>query len=147
MSHPLFWLGISLLLVAVSLTVVLAIAIPVMQELARAARSAEKLLDTLRQELPPTFQALRATGDELSTLSDQVNEGVRSASQVVQQVDEGIGSLRHQAQVARTTGQSFLTGFQAAWQTLAQPRELGLEDDLPEDDLGDRSEAGPEYEL
>lgn len=129
MSHPLFWIGISLLLVAVSLTVVLAIAIPVMQELARAARSAEKLLDTLRQELPPTLQSLRATGEELGTLSDQVNEGVRSASQVVKQVDEGIDTMRHQAQVARTTGQSVWVGLQTAWKTLAQPEACWPDED------------------
>lgn len=133
MSHPLFWLGISLLLVAISLTAVLAIAIPVMQELARTARTAEKLLDTLRQELPPTLQALRSTGDDLSTLSDQVNEGVRSASQVVKQVDEGIGTMRHQAGVARTTGLSVFAGLRAAWQTLAQPQGYWVEAPASED--------------
>ncbi len=137
MSHPLFWLGISLLLVAISLTAVLAIAIPVMQELARTARSAEKLLDTLRQELPPTLQAMRATGDDLSALSDHMNEGVRSASQVVKQVDEGIGTMRHQAGVARTTGLSVFAGLRAAWQTLAQPQGYWLE----ESDHGDSEET------
>jgi hypothetical protein len=37
---PLFWLGLSILLVAASLTAVLVAAIPALQELAHAARSA-----------------------------------------------------------------------------------------------------------
>ncbi|MBC6418884.1 MAG: hypothetical protein GDA44_08905, partial [Prochloron sp. SP5CPC1] len=49
---PLFWLGLSILLVAVSLTAVLIAALPAFQELARAARSAEKLFDTLQREFP-----------------------------------------------------------------------------------------------
>jgi len=61
-GDPLFWLGLSLLLVAVSLTAVLVVAIPTLMELSRAARSAEKLFDTLGRELPPTLEALRLTG-------------------------------------------------------------------------------------
>ena len=45
MSEPLFWLGLSILLVAVSLTALLVAAIPALQEVARAARSAEKLFE------------------------------------------------------------------------------------------------------
>ncbi|MEM7581337.1 MAG: DUF948 domain-containing protein, partial [Cyanobacteria bacterium P01_A01_bin.80] len=62
MSEPLFWLGLSILLVAVSLTALLVAAIPALQEVARAARSAEKLFDTLSRELPPTLEAVRLTG-------------------------------------------------------------------------------------
>ena len=55
MIDPVFWLGISLFLVAVSLTAVLVVTIPALQEVARAARSAEKLFDTLNREFPPTL--------------------------------------------------------------------------------------------
>ncbi len=66
MIDPLFWLGLSILLVAVSLTAVLIAALPALQELARAARSAEKLFDTLQREFPPTLEAIRLTGLEIS---------------------------------------------------------------------------------
>jgi len=59
MTEPIFWLGCSLLLVAVSLTAVFIAALPALQELARAARSAEKLFDTLHREFPPTLEAIR----------------------------------------------------------------------------------------
>lgn len=55
MIDPLFWLGLSILLVAVSLTAVLVAALPALQEIAKAARSIEKLADTLSRELPPTL--------------------------------------------------------------------------------------------
>lgn len=115
MQNPLVWLGLSLLLVAVCLTAVLLMALPVMQELARAARSAEKLLDMLSQELPPTLRSLRATGEELSQLSEQVNEGVRGASQVVKQVDEGLETVRHKAATASRQGLSLAAGLREAW--------------------------------
>ncbi len=98
MIDPLFWLGLSLLLVATSLTAVLVAAIPALQELARAARSAEKLFDTLSRELPPTLEAIRVTGLEITDLTDDVSEGVKSASQVVKQVDQSLDSARKQAQ-------------------------------------------------
>ena len=44
MENPLFWLGLSLGLVAMSLTVVLITFIPLAQELAQTARSAEKIV-------------------------------------------------------------------------------------------------------
>ncbi|MGK7879023.1 MAG: DUF948 domain-containing protein, partial [Crocosphaera sp.] len=40
-SDPIFWLSCSLILMAVSLMAVLIAAIPVLQEIARAARSAD----------------------------------------------------------------------------------------------------------
>lgn len=72
---PLFWLGLSILLVAVSLTAVLIAALPAFQELARAARSAEKLFDTLQREFPPTLEAIRLTGMEINELTEDLNEG------------------------------------------------------------------------
>ena len=42
MTEPLFWLGLSLFLVAVSLTAVLVVALPAFLAIARAARSVEK---------------------------------------------------------------------------------------------------------
>ena len=76
MIDPLFWLALSIVLVAASLTAVVVAAIPALQELAHAARSAEKLFDTLSKELPPTLQAIRNTSLEITDLSDDVGDSV-----------------------------------------------------------------------
>jgi hypothetical protein len=97
---------------------------PALQELARAARSAEKLFDTLNRELPPTLEAIRLTGMEISDLTDEVNEGVKSASQVVKQVDRSVSSAKKQAQKAQVTTRSVFAGVKAAWQTWRRPNSL-----------------------
>lgn len=120
MIDPLFWLGLSILLVAVSLTAVLVTAIPALQELARAARSAEKLFDTLRRDLPPTLEAIRLTGLEISELTDDVSDGVKSASQVVKQVDRSIDGAKKQAQKVEVGTRSVFAGVTAAWKTFSR---------------------------
>ncbi len=121
MIDPLFWLGLSILLVAVSLTAVLVAAVPALQELARAARSAEKLFDTLRRDLPPTLDAIRLTGLEISDLTDDVSEGVKSAGQVVKQVDQSLDQARKQAKNVEVSTRSVFTGVKAAWKSLTRP--------------------------
>ena len=116
MIDPVFWLGISLLLVAVSLTAVLVVAIPTLQEVARAARSAEKLFDTLNREFPPTLEAIRLTGIEINQLTDEIDRGVESASGIVQQVDRTIINTKEQLQQAQVNTRSVAIGFRAAWQ-------------------------------
>ena len=124
MTEPLFWLGLSLLLVAVSLTAVLIAAIPAFQEIARAAHSAEKLCDTLRQEFPPTLEALRLTGQEIGELTDGLNSGVKSATSIVKQVDQGIDSARHQTERLQLGTGRAIAGVKAAWQAWNQyPRQ------------------------
>ncbi len=130
MNEPIFWLGLSILLVAVSLTALLVAALPALQELARAARSAEKLFDTLNRELPSTLEAIRLTGMEISDLTDEVNEGVKSASQVVKQVDRSVSGAKKQAQKAQVTTRSLFAGVRAAWQTWKRPNS-GRRDRLP----------------
>ena len=120
MGDPLFWLGLSLLLVAVSLTAVLVVAIPTLRELSRAARSAEKLFDTLGRELPPTLEALRLTGLEITELTDDVSDGVQHAGRVVQHVDAGLTSARQQAETLQTGTRSVLAGAKAAWRVWSQ---------------------------
>lgn len=117
MIDPIFWLGLSILLVAVSLTAVLVTAIPALQEVARAARSAEKLFDTLRRDLPPTLEAIRLTGLEISELTDDVSDGVKSASQVVKQVDRSIDGAKKQAQKVEVGTRSVFAGVTTAWRT------------------------------
>ena len=120
MIDPLFWLGLSILLVAVSLTAVLVAALPALQELARAARSAEKLFDTLRRDLPPTLEAIRLTGLEISELTDDVSDGVKSAVQVAQQVDQSLDSAVKKAQKVEVGTRSVVAGVKAAWKTLTR---------------------------
>lgn len=124
MIDPIFWLALSLFLVAISLTAVLVVAVPAIQEIARAARSVEKLFDTLSRELPPTLEAIRLTGLEISELTDDVTESVKSAAQVAKQVDASFTEVRHQAKSARTTTRSMMAGMRAAWKTLTQPEDL-----------------------
>ncbi len=99
----------------------LTVAILVLQELARAARSAEKLLDTLNRELPTTLQDLRLTGKELSDLSGEVSGSVQSARNVAQQVDQGLLEAKAQAQRAQVTTRSLMAGATAAFRVLTGP--------------------------
>lgn len=114
MIDPLFWLGLSMLLVAASLTAVLVASIPALQELARAARSAEKFFDTLSRELPPTLNAIRNTSLEITDLTDDVSEGVKSAGQVVKQFDQSLNSAKKQAENIQVGTRSVLIGIKAA---------------------------------
>ena len=122
MIDPVFWLGISLLLVAVSLTAVLVVTIPALQEVARAARSAEKLFDTLNREFPPTLEALRLTGLEINQLTDELDKGVGSATEIVKQVDNAIANTKGQVEQAQVNTRSIAIGFKAAWQAWKEPK-------------------------
>jgi uncharacterized protein YoxC len=114
---PLFWLGLSLLLVATSLSVVLVVAIPAVQELARASRSAEKLFDTLSRELPSTLKAIRNTSLDITDLTEDVSDGIKSAGQVVRQVDQGLNTAKKQADNVQIGTRSLWVGVRAAWKT------------------------------
>ncbi|MBD2444320.1 hypothetical protein H6G25_14210 [Dolichospermum sp. FACHB-1091] len=122
MIDPLFWLGLSILLVAASLTAVLVASIPALQELARAARSAEKFFDTLSRELPPTLNAIRNTSLEITDLTDDVSEGVKSAGQVVKQFDQSLNSAKKQAENIQVGTRSVLIGIKAALISLNRKR-------------------------
>jgi uncharacterized protein YoxC len=111
---PLFWLALSFLLVAVCLTAVLLALIPATQELGRAARSVEKLCDTINRELPPTLESIRLTSTEITELTDDVTEGVQHAGRVVQQVDQGFSGVKQQAQRVQISTRSVMAGMRAA---------------------------------
>jgi hypothetical protein len=114
---PLLFLGGSILLVAVSLTALVVAAFPAIQDLSRAARSAEKLFDRLDRELPPTLEAIRLASLELSDLSEEMSQGVQSASAVAQQVDLSLVEVKKQAGNLQTGTRSVWVGVKAAWQT------------------------------
>jgi hypothetical protein len=116
-NYPLLLLGCSILLVAISLTALVVAAFPAIQDLSRASRSAEKLFDRLDRELPPTLEAIRLAGLELSDLSDEMSQGVQSASAVAQQVDLSLIQVKKQAGNVQTNTRSVWVGVKAAWQT------------------------------
>lgn len=116
-TDPLFWLALSLLLVAFSLTAVLVVALPAFWELGRAARSAEKLFDTLNQELPPTLEAIRLTGLEITDLTAEVGDRVQSATEVIKQVDQSILVAKAQAQKVQSSTRGLVIGLKTAWGT------------------------------
>ncbi|MBW4467935.1 MAG: DUF948 domain-containing protein [Pegethrix bostrychoides GSE-TBD4-15B] len=122
MTDPVVWLGASLFLVAASLALLLVAALPAIQEVARAARSAEKLFDILSRDLPPTLEAIRLTGTELTGLTDDVSQNVQAASRVVTQFDQSLSGIKQQAQQAELARRSFSVGIKAAWKSLMQPR-------------------------
>jgi uncharacterized protein YoxC len=124
-TDPLFWLGLSFLFVAVSLIFVLLAALPALQAIARAARSVEKLADTLSREFPPTLEAIRLTGMEISDLTDDVTEGVQSASNMVKEVDRSLGTAKQQAKKVQITTRSVFTGMKTAWKTFTRTSERG----------------------
>lgn len=117
MNDPILWLALSLFLVALSLTAALVAAIPALQELARAAHSAEKLFDTLREEFPPTLEAIRLTGMELGELSDDLDGGIKSATEVVKRVDHSLETAKKQADKVGFGTRRLVTGVKAAWKT------------------------------
>jgi len=119
-TNPLFWLVLSLLFVTVCLTVVLIVMIPTLKELGRAARSAEKLFETLRREFPPTLEAIRLTGMEITDLTDDISEGVQSAGQVAKQVDQTITGARKQVRKVQLSTRSLMTGVKTAWKTFTR---------------------------
>jgi hypothetical protein len=118
LADPLFWLALSFLLVVVSLTAMLMAAIPAFRELGRASRSVEKFFDTLGKDLPPTLEAIRLTGLEITELTDDITEGVQGAGQVVQQVNQSLTSAQTGAKQLNTGTRSLLAGARAAWRTL-----------------------------
>lgn len=111
---PLFWLAVSSMLVALSLTAVLVSLLPVLQEVARAARSTEKLCDTLRQEFPPTLEALRLASLEVNELTDDMNEGIKNATDVARQVNRSVDTVRDRAAGVRRGTRGVLVGMRAA---------------------------------
>ena len=125
MSDPIFWLGLSLLLVAVSLTAVLIAAFPAFQEITRAAHSIEKLCDTLRQEFPPALQSIRLTGEEITELTEDLNSGIKSTAQVVKQVDHSLKTTRQQVGQLRQESRGLLAGLKAGWQSWKRSPDKG----------------------
>ncbi|NET10513.1 MAG: DUF948 domain-containing protein [Merismopedia sp. SIO2A8] len=122
MMDPLLWLGVSTVALIISLTILLSVAVPVLWEIAKTARSAEKLLETLNRELPPTLEAIRLTGLELTDLTEDVGDGVQRAGRVVQRVDQGVDRVKQQANQLQAVARGSVAGFRAAWKVFRTPK-------------------------
>lgn len=132
MNNPIIWLGLSFALVAVSLTAVLVALIPVAQQLSQTARSAEKLLDTLNREFPDTLESLKATNHELTELTGEVKQGVKSVSSVTQQIDSNITQAKKQVQNVKRKSRGLWAGLKTgiqAWKNYNRQTSLPEEQD------------------
>jgi uncharacterized protein YoxC len=119
-NNPVLWLCLSFLLLSVSLTAVFVVLVPAVVEMSRAARSFERLCNTLDRNLPPMLESLRQTTDEIARLTDDVNAGVKNAGRVAQQVDQSVTTARTQAKRAQINTRSLMAGLGAAWTTFNQ---------------------------
>jgi uncharacterized protein YoxC len=120
MGNPLFWLAISLLLVGISLMAVLVIAIPTLREIGRAAKSFDRLCRTLQQDFPPTLDAIRLTGNEINELTEDLNEGVTSATEIVKQVDASVRKTAKNAKRIGVVARTLRAGLRASWSSLTR---------------------------
>ncbi|KAL5205921.1 hypothetical protein ABZP36_034130 [Zizania latifolia] len=85
-------------------TSMVAVAIPTMLAMRRAADSFSMLADAALEELPRTMAAVRLSGMEisdltlgLSDLSQDIADGVNKSAKVAQAVEAGIGQMRDMA--------------------------------------------------
>lgn len=125
MQNPFFWLLLSFLLVAISLTAVLAAAFPAFLELGRTARSAEKLLDTLNRELPRTLEALRKTGGDLSELSDDLEDSLKGAKNIIQHTERNLRTTQKQIKQVHHGSRSAWKGLSTAWRVFrTSPKQI-----------------------
>lgn len=121
LTEPVFWLGLSVGLVAAGIFALLLTLLPAVVQLGQAARSIQLFFDTLQRELPPTLEALRLTSLEVSEIADTVDEGVKSATQVVKTVNRSLDGAKTQVKSTQITARSLWAGAKAAWQTLQSP--------------------------
>lgn len=132
MNDPVFWLGLSVGLVGAGLLAVFITLVPAVVQLAAAAASVQKFFDTLSRDLPPTLEALRLTGLEVSEVVNSVDDGVKGASQIVQRVDRSISGASAQARTVRITTQSLLAGVKAGVTAFrSERRQLDAADEQP----------------
>lgn len=95
---------------SVAFTSMVAVAIPTMLAMRRAADSFTMLADAALEELPSTMAAVRLSGMEisdltleLSDLSQEIADGVNKSGKIVQAVEDGIGQMRNIARQQTTS--------------------------------------------
>ncbi len=132
-TDPIFWLGLSLGCVALGLLLLCVAMLPAARDLQRAARSLERLADTLNRELPATLESFRKTGLELGDLTENVTSSVRNASETLGHVNDSVSTVRRQTQRAHGTARGAIAGIRAAWRVLRDHDPS----DFPQDDRCD----------
>ncbi|KAL6623151.1 hypothetical protein ACP70R_033030 [Stipagrostis hirtigluma subsp. patula] len=101
-GDPLFYLLTAVgVTTSVAFTGMMAVAIPTMLAMRRAANSFTMLADAALEELPSTMAAVRLSGMEisdltleLSDLSHEIADGVNKSAKVAQAVEAGIGQMQ-----------------------------------------------------
>ncbi|WP_017327359.1 hypothetical protein [Synechococcus sp. PCC 7336] len=143
MSDPVFWLGLSVGLVAAGILAIFVALVPAAKELAEAARSVKQFFNLLQRDLPPTLEALRLTSLEVSDIADSVDDGVKSAGRIVKRVDDGLEGTRTQARDAGVAARSVVAGVRAGWKVFLEERDRGERALTSQDSPRSNSDAGP----
>lgn len=95
-------LTISVTVIAASIVVVAIVLIPVILQIRRTAREAEKLLDTVRMQIVPLSH-------DLTIISKEVSGILQSIHRQVDRVEEGIATVRDAAERLREFEETVLT--------------------------------------
>jgi uncharacterized protein YoxC len=93
---------ISVTVIAASIVVVAIVLIPVILQIRRTAREAEKLLDTVRMQIVPLSH-------DLTVISKEVSGILQSIHRQVDRVEEGIATVRDAAERLREFEETVLT--------------------------------------
>lgn len=117
---PQFWIGISAGLLGAALLALVLSLLPLLAQLTRTARSAERLLDLVERELPPILDALQQTTAEVSDISQEVGGGLKRVNQTVDAVGTGLGVFQTGVSQVNVRSKAWAAGAKAAWKTLRQ---------------------------
>ncbi len=114
---------ISVTVIAASIVIVAIVLIPVILQIRRTAREAEKLMETARMEIVPL-------GHDLAVISKEVSGILQSVHRQVEKVEEGIATVRDAAERLRDFEEAALTIVEAPlvkFATLVSAASRGLE--------------------
>jgi uncharacterized protein YoxC len=103
---------ISVTVIAASIVVVAIVLIPLILQIRRTAREAEKLLETVRTHIVPLSH-------DLTVISKEVSSIVQSIHRQVDTLEEGIAAVRDAAERLRDFEESALTIVEAPLVKLA----------------------------
>jgi hypothetical protein len=117
MTEPIFWLGCSLLLVAVKFNGGFHRRFTCSARVSPGSPQCRKIIRYPPSGISPTLEAIRLTGAEISELTENIDEGVKSTRQVVQGVDRSLGSAKAGLSKLDRGGRRLLIGFKVAWNT------------------------------
>lgn len=103
---------ISVTIIAASIVVVAIVLIPLILQIRRTAREAEKLMETARMEIVPL-------GHDLTVISKEISGIVQSIHRQVEKVEEGIATVQDAAGRFRDFEEAALTIVEAPLVRLA----------------------------